>query len=85
MPYVSDGKDNATFRRDSHPKSCRMEEAVALLDARAARVPAKGKRGGKKARPAPDEKKPEKKAKAKTAPASGNGASKPKRKAKVPN
>jgi DNA topoisomerase-1 len=85
-PYVSDGKLNATLSRDSDPAAVTMDEAVALLEARAAREPTNGKRRGKKsAAPksaAPKEAKPEKKAKAK-APASGNGVEKLKRKAKA--
>jgi DNA topoisomerase-1 len=82
-PYVTDGKVNATIPRDSDPQSVTMEEAVALLEARAARGPAKGKRGKKKTA-ASEETAPEKKTKAKAKAPNGNGAEKPKRKAKAP-
>ena len=85
-PYVSDGKINATLPRDSDPMSTTMDEAVALLAARAAKGPPEKKRRAKKAK-APDEPAAKKKtAKAAAAPAP-NGESKPKRKSKraVPN
>jgi DNA topoisomerase-1 len=53
-PYVTDGKINATLPRDSDPNSVTMDEAVALLAARAEKGPVKKTRG-KKAAP---EKKP---------------------------
>src|SRR6185295_6845440 len=40
-PYVTDGKLNATLPRDSDPASVTMEEAVALLAARAEKEPSK--------------------------------------------
>lgn len=57
-PYVTDGTTNATLPRDAKPEELTEEAAVALIDARAAKGPAKGK---KKAAP--------KKAAAKKAPA----------------
>ena len=61
-PYVTDGTTNATLPRDKQPEALTAEEAIALIDERAAKGPAKGK-GRKKA--------PEKKAapKKKAAPA----------------
>ena len=80
-PYVSDGKLNATLPQDSDPGSVTMEEAVALLAARAAKGP--GTKGGKKAKAvskAPGERKAKKKAENGEAP---NGESKPKAKRKA--
>ena len=57
-PYVTDGTTNATLPKSSDPATLTLEEAIALIDARAAKGPAKGK---KKAAP--------KKAAAKKAPA----------------
>ena len=80
-PYVSDGKINATLPQGSDPGSVSMEEAVALLAARAAKGP--WKKGGKKAKAAaePSEPKAKKKAKNGEAP-NGESKPKPKRKAK---
>jgi DNA topoisomerase-1 len=47
-PYVTDGTTNATLPRDKQPETLTAAEAVALIDERAAKGPAKGK---KKARP----------------------------------
>ncbi|WP_068076380.1 type I DNA topoisomerase [Novosphingobium lentum] len=63
-PYVTDGTTNATLPRDKQPETLTAEEAVVLIDERAAKGPAKGK-GRKKAAPkaagakkAPAKKKP---------------------------
>ena len=62
-PYVTDGATNATIPRDAKPEDVTEEQAIALIDARAAKGPAKkkGRGGGKKKAPA-------KKAPAKKAP-----------------
>jgi DNA topoisomerase-1 len=72
-PYVTDGKTNATIPRDLKPEDVTEEQAIKLIDERAAKAPAK------KARKAPAKKKaaPAKKAPAKKAPAA-------KKKAKAP-
>lgn len=65
-PYVTDGTTNATLPRDKKPEELTVEEAVVLIDERAAKGPAKGK---KKAAPkkAAAKKAPAKKAAAKPA------------------
>ncbi|MFY7836406.1 MAG: type I DNA topoisomerase [Novosphingobium sp.] len=70
-PYVTDGTTNATLPRDKQPEALTMEEAVTLIDERAAKGPAKGKKGAKKApaKKAAPKKVAEKKATAKKAPA----------------
>jgi DNA topoisomerase-1 len=72
-PYVTDGKLNATLPQGSDPVSVTMEDAVALLAARAAKGPAK--KGARKAKAS------ELSAKTKNG-ASANGDSKPTRKSK---
>ncbi|QDP20202.1 type I DNA topoisomerase [Sphingomonas xanthus] len=62
-PYVSDGTTHATLPKTADPKTVTLEEAVALIDAKAAKGPAKGKR--KTAKKAPAKKAPAKKAPAK--------------------
>jgi DNA topoisomerase-1 len=47
-PYVSHDGINATLPGDKTPETITLEEAVSLLDARAEKVGAFGKRGGKK-------------------------------------
>ncbi|MDE2620882.1 MAG: topoisomerase DNA-binding C4 zinc finger domain-containing protein, partial [Sphingomonadales bacterium] len=87
-PYVTDGTTNATLPRDKKPEELTEAEAIELIDARAAKGPAKGK---KKAAPkkaaakkpaakaeggdkAPAKKAPAKKAAAKKAPAKTKAA-----------
>ncbi|WP_067733107.1 type I DNA topoisomerase [Novosphingobium naphthalenivorans] len=65
-PYVTDGTTNATLPRDQKPEDLTAEQAIALIDAKAAKGPAKGK---KKA--APKKKAPAKKAPAKAAAKTG--------------
>jgi len=48
--YVTDGTTNATIPRDAKPEEVTLEAAIALIDARAAKGPAKGK-ARKKAAP----------------------------------
>jgi DNA topoisomerase-1 len=48
-PYVTDGTTNATIPRDVRPEDVTLEAAIELIDARAAKGPAKGKK--KKAAP----------------------------------
>jgi DNA topoisomerase-1 len=43
-PYVTDGTTNATLPRDKQPETLTAAEAVALIDERAAKGPAKGKK-----------------------------------------
>ncbi len=91
-PYVTDGKVNATLPRDSDPASVTMEEAVALLAARAEKGPSAKTRGkkapaAKKAAPAAKTEKkeaaPKKPAAKKAKPAATDSAAKPKRKVKA--
>jgi DNA topoisomerase-1 len=82
-PYVTDGNVNATLPQDSDPASVTMEEAVALLAARAEKGPAKKKRGGKKAAPQPAKKTPAPQAAKKTSAEKPTAKAKPKAKAKA--
>ena len=50
-PYVTDGATNATIPRDVKPEDVTEEQAIALIDARAAKGPAKKKGERKKAAP----------------------------------
>ncbi|MDV3257602.1 MAG: type I DNA topoisomerase [Sphingomonas sp.] len=43
-PYVSDGAVHATLPKSAEPSSVTLEEAIALIDAKAAKGPAKSKR-----------------------------------------
>ena len=49
-PYVTDGTTNATLPRDSQPEALTAEQAVVLIDEKAAKGPAK--KGGRKKAPA---------------------------------
>ncbi len=67
-PYVTDGTTNATIPKDVKPEDVTLEAAIALIDARIAKGPAKGaKKGGAKKKAAPKKKAPAKKAPAKKA------------------
>lgn len=48
-PYVSDGTIHATLPKSADPKSVTLDEAVALIDAKAAKGPATKKKGARKA------------------------------------
>ena len=48
-PYITDGAVNANVPKGTDPALVTLAQAVELLAERAARAPAKGKRGAKKA------------------------------------
>ncbi len=79
-PYVTDGTTNATLPKDKQPESLTLEEAIVLIDERAAKGPAKGKKGAKKApaKKAAPKKDAAKKDAAKKAPAKKPAAAKTK-------
>ncbi|WP_100260947.1 type I DNA topoisomerase [Qipengyuania seohaensis] len=64
-PYVTDGTTNATIPKDMKPEDVTEAQAIELIDARAAKGPAKKKRKAPAKKKAP----PKKKAAAKKAPA----------------
>jgi DNA topoisomerase-1 len=51
-PYVTDGTTNATLPKDVTPEDITAEQAIALIDARAAKGPAAKKKGGRRKAPA---------------------------------
>jgi DNA topoisomerase-1 len=46
-PYVSDGTTHATLPKGAEPKAVTLDEAIRLIDERAAKGPAK-KKGGRR-------------------------------------
>jgi DNA topoisomerase-1 len=73
-PYVTDGTTNATIPRDAKPEDVTLEQAIELIDARAAKAPAKGK--GKAKKKAAPKKAAAKKPAAKKAPAKAKAPAK---------
>lgn len=78
--YVTDGTTNATLPKDKKPEDLTLEEAIVLIDERAAKGPPKGKKAVKK-KAAPKKAAPKttatEKAPAKKAPAKKAAAKKP--------
>jgi len=68
-PYVTDGTTNATLPRDKKPEDLTEAEAVVLIDERAAKGPAKGKKKGAAKKAAPAKKTATKKPATKKSPA----------------
>ena len=75
-PYVTDGTTNATLPRDKTPETLTPEEAIVLIDERAAKGPAKGKKKAP-AKKAPAKDAAPKKAAAKKPAAKKTAAKKP--------
>ncbi len=73
-PYVTDGTTNATLPKSSDPATLTLEEAIALIDARAAKGPAKGKKKAAPKKAAPKKPAAKKKAPAKKAAAKEKAA-----------
>ncbi|MCJ2177987.1 type I DNA topoisomerase [Novosphingobium album (ex Hu et al. 2023)] len=75
-PYVTDGTTNATLPRDQKPEDLTAEQAIALIDAKAAKGPAKGKKKAAPKKKAPAKtaakKAPAKKAAVKASPDQGD-------------
>ena len=71
--YVTDGTTNATLPKTVAPEALTLEEAAQLLDERAAKAPAKGKKKAP-AKKAPAKKAAAKKPAAKKAPAKKKAA-----------
>ncbi len=63
-PYVTDGTTNATIPKDVKPEDVTEAQAIELIDARAAKGPAKGKKKAAPKKKAPAKKKPAAKKKA---------------------
>lgn len=68
-PYVTDGTTNATLPRDQKPEDLTAEQAITLIDEKAAKGPAKGKKKAAPKKAAATKKAPAKKPAAKKAPA----------------
>ncbi|WP_395333837.1 type I DNA topoisomerase [Novosphingobium sp. BL-8H] len=66
-PYVTDGTTNATLPRDQKPEDLTAEQAIALIDAKAAKGPVKGKKKAPAKKAAPKKAAPKKDGDAKTA------------------
>ena len=76
-PYVTDGTTNATIPKDMKPEDVTEAQAIELIDARAAKGPAKKKKAAPKKKAAAKKKPAAKKAPAKKkAPATKTAAKK---------